>query len=127
MTADQWFGAAIIAGAIVTIAVFRCESRLRREASPVVPLDDLLHEQDSAEVYDDAPERVGDDTLALFGDKDTVASVYLTHEQYTNVEVVRAYLRDMVIAHVAREEAESDALKYGMFDLLHDARTGGAQ
>ena len=56
MSADQWFGAAIIAGAIVTIVVFRRESRLRREASPVVPLDDLLHEQDSAEAYDDLPE-----------------------------------------------------------------------
>ena len=57
MSADQWFGAAIIAGAIVTIVVFRRESRLRREVSPVVPLASMLHEQDSAEAYDDLPER----------------------------------------------------------------------
>lgn len=59
MSADQWFGAAIIAGAIVTIVVFRRESRLRREASPVVPLASMLHEQDSAEAYDDTPEKLG--------------------------------------------------------------------
>ena len=57
MSADQWFGVAIIAGAIVTIVVFRRESRLRHEASPVVPLASMLHEQDSAEAYDDMPER----------------------------------------------------------------------
>lgn len=58
---DRIFGLAIAALALLVWYLFHradteVEASVNRALGPVVPLDDLLHEQDSAEAYDDLPD-----------------------------------------------------------------------
>lgn len=123
----------------------------------VVPLDDLLHEQDSAEAYDDLSEEVfrtapgarvisraeyeamepepgvwywicdfyDADGERLHADidvrpsDDTVAAL---HDM--SVDEFRARLREQQVAVSAAVAAQR--LDVEIFDLCHDARTGGA-
>lgn len=59
---DRIFGLAIAALALLVWYLFHradteVEASVNRALGPVVPVDALLHEQDSAEAYDDLPER----------------------------------------------------------------------
>jgi hypothetical protein len=61
MIFERIFGLAMVAlGLLIWYLAHRTddevEASVNRALGPVVPLDDLLHEQDSAEAYDDLPD-----------------------------------------------------------------------